>query len=36
MGRITGSVVWEHSAQKIVDFLQEKGVDAFFNAGVID
>lgn len=36
MGRVTGSVVWEHSAPKIVAFLQEKGVDAFFNAGVID
>lgn len=36
MQRVTGSLVWEHSAQKIVDYLQAHGIDAFFNYGSID
>lgn len=36
IGRVTGSLVWEHSADKIVDFLQKRGVDAFFDEGYLD
>lgn len=36
LNRVVGSVVWEYSAKKIVDFLQGKGVDAFFDPGSLD
>jgi predicted nuclease of restriction endonuclease-like (RecB) superfamily len=36
LNRVVGSLVWEHSATKIVAFLQAKGVDAFFDFGSLD
>lgn len=31
-----GSCAWEHSAQEIVDFLKSKGIECFFEYGVLD
>lgn len=36
IGKVTGSLVWEHSANQIVEFLQKEGIDAFFKMGRLD
>ncbi|MFA6209652.1 MAG: PDDEXK nuclease domain-containing protein [Candidatus Obscuribacterales bacterium] len=36
LGRTVGNIVWEQSAHKIVEFLQSKNIDAFFDCGSLD
>lgn len=36
IANIPGSLIWESSVDQIVSFLQEQGIDAFFNYGVLD